>query len=106
MAAEEDVTTAASYAALIKQRVDGGWSRPPSARKNMQVVLSIRMIPTGDVIGVEVVQSSGNAAFDRSAVAAVERAQRFPELSQMQTRVFDAYFRTFTLVFKPEDLLL
>ena len=106
MAAEEDATAVANYAALIKQRVEGAWSRPPSARKNMQVVLSIRMIPTGDIIGVEVVDSSGNAAFDRSAVAAVQRVQRFPELSQMPGRVFDAYFRTFTLVFKPEDLLL
>jgi TonB family protein len=106
MAAEEDEILTASYAALIKQRVEISWSRPPSARKSMQVVLSIRMIPTGEVVGVEVVQGSGNAAFDRAAIAAVERAERFPELSQMPGRVFEAYFRTFTLVFKPEDLLL
>jgi colicin import membrane protein len=78
MAAEEDEILTASYAALIKHRVEGSWSRPPSARKSMQVVLSIRMIPTGEVVGVEVVQGSGNAAFDRAAIAAVERAERFP----------------------------
>lgn len=106
MQAEEDEIAAESYANLIKRTVEGYWSRPPSARKDMEVVLSIRMIPTGDVVGVEVVKSSGNAAFDRSAIQAVEKAARFPELKDMSPTVFEAYFRQFTLVFKPEDLLL
>ena len=106
MQAEEDELVADSYAAHIKRTVEGYWSRPPSARKDMEVVLSIRLVPSGDVVGVEVTQSSGNQAFDRSAVLAVEKAARFPELKDMPSSVFDAYFRHFTLVFKPEDLLL
>jgi colicin import membrane protein len=106
MQAEEDELLADSYAALIKRTVEGNWSRPPSARKAMQVILSIRLIPTGDVVGVEVTQSSGNLAFDRSALNAVEKAARFPELKDMPPSVFEAYFRRFSLVFKPEDLLL
>jgi colicin import membrane protein len=106
MQAQQDEQTAASYAALVKRTVEGYWSRPPSARKDMQVVLAIRLIPTGEVVGVEVTRSSGNTAFDRSAILAVEKAARFPELSDMPPGVFDTYFRSFTLVFKPEDLLL
>lgn len=106
MQAEEDELLADSYAALVKRTVEGYWSRPASARKNMQVELSIRLIPTGEVVGVEVIKSSGNQAFDRSAVQAVQHAARFPELKDMPASVFDAYFRRFTLVFKPEDLLL
>jgi len=104
--AEQDEATAASYAAIIKGRVEATWSRPPSARKEMQVVLSIRLIPTGEVVGVEVLNSSGNLAFDRSAIIAVEKAERFPELQSLPGDVFESYFRRFTLVFKPEDLLL
>lgn len=104
--ADSDNEIAESYASLIKRTVAGNWSRPPSARSNMQVILSIRLVPTGEVVGVEVVKSSGDALFDRSAVIAVEKAERFPELRDMPSRVFEAYFRQFTLVFKPEDLLL
>jgi colicin import membrane protein len=104
--AEQDELVADNYASLIKERVESTWSRPPSARKNMQVVLSIRLIPTGEVVGVEVVKSSGNLAFDRSAIVAVEKAQRFPELQDLSGPLFESYFRRFTLVFKPEDLLL
>ncbi len=104
--AEQDEIQAASYAAMIKRTVESYWNRPPSARKDMQVELAIRLVPTGDVVGVEVIRSSGNTSFDRSAVLAVRKAGRFPELKDMPADVFDEYFRSFTLVFKPEDLLL
>ena len=106
MQAEQDEMLADSYAASIKRTVEGYWSRPASARKNMQVELAIRLVPTGDVVGVEVIRSSGNTSFDRSAVLAVKKAGRFPELKDMPSTVFEEYFRSFTLVFKPEDLLL
>lgn len=107
-AAEEQTATAeelaASYAALIRQTVEGYWSRPPSARNGMEVMLSIQLIPTGEVVNVTVLQGSGNAAFDRSAVNAVKKAGAFPELKQLPTREFEKTFRRFRLLFRPEDL--
>ncbi len=99
---EQDLT--ASYTALIRQTVVNYWSRPPSARNGMQTVLQLQLIPTGDIVGVTVVQSSGDAAFDRSAVNAVEKAARFPELQKLPPREFEKTFRRFKLLFKPEDL--
>jgi len=101
-ASEQDV--AASYTALIRQTVVNYWSRPPSARNGMQVVLQLQLIPTGDIVGVTVLQSSGDSAFDRSAVNAVEKAARFPELQKLPPREFEKTFRRFRLLFKPEDL--
>lgn len=106
-AAEVAVTAeemAASYAALIQRAVIGYWSRPPSARNGMEVLLSVQLIPSGDVISVSVVKSSGNAAFDRSAINAVERAGSFPELKNLPIREFEKSFRRFRLLFRPEDL--
>ena len=101
-ASEQDV--AASYTALIRQTVVNYWSRPPSARNGMQVVLQLQLIPTCDIVGVTVLQSSGDSAFDRSAVNAVEKAARFPELQKLPPREFEKTFRRFRLLFKPEDL--
>lgn len=103
-AAAEGERLAASYAALIQQTVIRYWSRPPSARNNMEAVLSIQLIPTGDVVSVSVLRSSGDSAFDRSAIAAVERAGSFPELKNLPPREFERNFRRFRLVFRPEDL--
>jgi colicin import membrane protein len=95
---------AASYAALIQQTVVNYWSRPPSARNGMETLLSIQLIPTGDVVSVTIVKSSGNSAFDRSAVNAVEKAGSFPELQNLPSGEFEKTFRRFSLLFRPEDL--
>ena len=93
-----------SVAAIIQQAVISRWTRPPSARNGMQAVLEIALVPTGDVAGVSVLQTSGNNAFDRSAINAVERAGRFPEVQQLEPAVFEREFRRFQLIFRPEDL--
>ena len=91
-------------AATIRASVINRWTRPPSARNGMVSILSIQLVPTGEVVGVSVLQSSGNTAFDRSAMTAVERTGRFPEVAKLDDRTFEANFRRFQLIFKPEDL--
>lgn len=104
--AASDQELANSYIALITRAVQNNWSRPPSARNNMEAELALQLVPTGEVVSVRVVNSSGNAAFDRSAEKAVLRAERFPELQNLPPRVFEQYFRRLNLIFRPEDLRL
>lgn len=94
---------ALTYIDGIYQAVVRNWSRPPSARNDMQAELLVELIPTGEIVSVTLVASSGSTAFDRSAEAAVRKARRF----QVPTDIglFEARFRQFTLLFKPEDLL-
>ncbi|TXS96558.1 TonB family protein [Parahaliea maris] len=95
---------AASFAALIQRTVIGYWSRPPSARNGMEVLLQLQLIPTGEIVSVTVLKSSGNTAFDNSAINAVEKAGSFPELKKLPPRKFEETFRRFRLLFRPEDL--
>ncbi|TNE81865.1 MAG: TonB family protein [Gammaproteobacteria bacterium] len=107
LAAANDEEIAASYHDYIFDRVAANWSRPPSARREMEVELLVQLVPTGQVISVSVVRSSGNAAFDRSAEQAVQKVGRFEKLKEIEDpRVFDKYFRRLTLVFRPDDLRL
>ena len=103
-AVEADTMT---YADAISRAIVEAWSRPPSARNDMQARLQVDLTPSGDLLGVHVLDGSGNLAFDRSAETAVRRAARtlgrFPVPSELS--VFEAHFRHFTLLFKPEDLL-
>ena len=101
-----DVVSSKSYEEMIGERVAQNWSRPPSARKGMQTVLEIKMLPTGQVVGVSVVKSSGDAAFDRSAEQAVKRVDRFEEVKNIPPDIFEKRFRQFTFTFNPEDLRL
>lgn len=102
---EESYATAAqSYISIIAQRIEQNWSRPPSARSGMEAELLIKLVPTGRVISVDVIKSSGNALFDRSAVQAVHKAEQFPIIKEMQPEVFERYYRELNLVFRPQDL--
>jgi colicin import membrane protein len=111
MAAEETTTVAvtaeemsASYAALIRDTVVNYWSRPPSARNGMEALLAIQLVPTGEIVSVSVIRSSGSVAFDRSAMNAVDKAGSFPELRNLPAAEFEKTFRRFQLLFRPEDL--
>jgi colicin import membrane protein len=101
-----DAELANSYIALITEVIQNNWNRPPSARNNMEAELALQLVPTGEVVSVNVVSSSGNSAFDRSAENAVLKAARFPELQNLPNRVFEDYFRRLRLKFRPEDLRL
>jgi len=103
LAADQDLSAAQSFRFSIYQRVVANWSRPPSARNGMQARLLVELIPTGAVVGVTVVESSGNSAFDRSAEAAVRKARAFDV--PREADLFERHFRRFSLLFKPEDLL-
>jgi len=101
---EQDSQAVNSYMQAIQQRIIMNWSRPASVRLGMKAVLTIHLVPTGEVDNVYVTQSSGDDAFDQSALQAVRKAERFAELQELSSRVFDANFRRFKLTFNPKDL--
>jgi colicin import membrane protein len=99
-----DDEKALAYIGQIKGDIVRNWSRPPSARNGMEALLRVYMVPTGEVVNVEVQESSGNDAFDRSALLAVRKASPFRVPTE--SRQFERIFREFTVNFRPEDLRL
>ena len=92
-----------SYQAGIYQLVRDNWSRPPSARNGMQARFLVELIPNGELLSVALVEGSGSSAFDRSAEQAIRQARRFEVPDD--NALFEANFRRFYFLFRPEDLL-
>jgi colicin import membrane protein len=91
---------------LIIKLVSDNWTRPPSARNGMSVEVQMDMLPDGTITGASVTRSSGDAAFDGSAVSAVRKVGRIPEMQQLDRATFNQLYRQRRAVFKPEDLSL
>lgn len=89
---------------LIVRLVSEQWVRPPSARNGMAVTVLIEMLPDGTITNASVTRSSGDPAFDASAVAAVRNVGRVREMQQLDRKTFDSLYRKRSAVFKPEDL--
>ena len=65
------------YLGLIQQLVRVNWNNPVPG-SSLQVVLLIRLSTTGVVESVTISQSSGNSAFDRQALLAVQKSSPLP----------------------------
>ena len=92
-----------SYVNAIYSAIVVKWSRPPSATRDMETVLQVELFPSGELDTVELLESSGHEAFDRSTIAAVKAVKKFavPKNSEL----FERRFRSFNLRFRGEDLL-
>ena len=62
------------YIAQVKDRIERNWSRPAGSDPGLECVVRVTQIPGGEVVQVEIRQSSGNRAFDRSVEEAVFHA--------------------------------
>ncbi|MDC9720283.1 MAG: cell envelope integrity protein TolA, partial [Gammaproteobacteria bacterium] len=98
----------ASAVEYIRNEIRKRWVRPANARTGMLVELDIQLVPTGEIVNIEITyrDSSATDAFVASVDKAVKKVGHFDKLSLLDPVLFDANFRKFTLKFKPEDLRL
>ena len=90
------------FSNLIRDQVIMNWKQPSSVQKGMTAEILITLVPTGEIIQVNLTKSSGNQAFDNSALNADQKVSKFENLD-MGRKLFDNHFRKFTLVFNPEN---
>jgi colicin import membrane protein len=90
-----------SYRQLIQRRLSENWSRPPSARLGMKTLIRIRLVPTGRIVSVTVLKSSGDIAFDRSIEQAALKVKKIVEIQGMDSDLFERKFRQIDMAFSP-----
>lgn len=105
MLAEEDALLAAAdsgalaeYVALIRQKVERNWVRPPGAAAGLECELYVTQIPGGQVTGVRIGNCPADDAVRRSIEAAVLRASPLPMPANQAL-----FERNLRFVFKPEE---
>jgi len=78
------------YHAMIEAKVRQNWNVPASANEGMNCEVQVRLIPSGDVIQVQLTRSSGDSTFDRSVENAVRKASPLP-VPPVETGLFDVF---------------
>ena len=86
-------------------RISENWDRPPSARRNMRTLLKITLTRAGKVQNVQIVDTSGDRAFDLSAKEATLKSE-FPEIKELSPSEYTKYFREINILFDPQNLRL
>ncbi len=84
---------------LVKQLVQDNWTELGNPAPGTRVELTIQMIPDGTITNVTVRHSSGNAAFDASAVTAAKNVGRVPQIQKLDIYTFNQLYRQRTFIF-------
>ena len=69
-------------------------------RSNIKVIVHFNIKDTGEIVGLKIVQSSGNSSYDESVLRAVRKSSPLPAL----TENIRSGFAEVELAFRPEDL--
>ena len=96
--AEANQRVVNQYVGAIQAQVRRNWIQPTNWQ-GRSCTVQVQLIPGGDVASVQIVQSSGDPAFDRSVEAAVYRAAPLP--LPPDPALFES-FRTLRFVFAPK----
>jgi periplasmic protein TonB len=99
--AAREASETESYISAITAALSQRWIIPATARQkdSLSAHVRIRLLPGGEVLDVKLVKSSGDRAFDDSAVNAVKSAGRLPVPSG---DLFNKHFRDITINFHPQ----
>ncbi len=89
----------AKYVTLIKQQIESNWLRPISTDEQLSCTIMVRLLPSGEVALAKITQSSGDAAFDDSALRAVYKSAPLPI---PEDQIAFQQFRELILPFQPE----
>ncbi len=90
------------FSSVIRDQIMSNWREPKSSKVGLKTEFIISLVPTGEVVDVSLTKSSGDKAFDQSALLAINKVNRFYDL-EMPRKLFDENFRKFTVVFSPKE---
>lgn len=88
------------HAQLIRNKINQNWRQPLGMDiKGLTCKISVKLLPTGEVVDARVIESSGSLELDRSAELAVHKSSPLPMPSNEDVA---KVFRQFTFTFRPE----
>ena len=91
----------AMYAQRIISTIEDAWMKPRNIPENLVANLRLKIRPSGRIIGVDLIKSSGNIRFDNSALQAVRRVEAFNFFNSIPKTMFEKEFQVISISFNP-----
>ena len=91
----------AMYAQRIISTIEDAWMKPRNIPEKLVANLRLKIRPSGRIIGVDLIKSSGNIRFDNSALQAVRRVEKFNFFNSIPKTLFEKEFQVISISFNP-----
>jgi len=89
------------YAQKIITTIESAWMKPRNIPKDLVANLRLKIRSSGRIIGVELINSSGNIRFDNSALQAVRRVETFNFFDTIPKDLYESEFQIISISFNP-----
>ena len=99
--AVEVARSVGQYKDMIGAKVRGNTRLPDNLKGNPQVKCLVKLMPTGEVLDVRVIQGSGNTAYDDAVDRAIRKSSPLPLPEDRDARA--AFVPEVTLVHRPRE---
>jgi colicin import membrane protein len=86
------------YILSIQTKVKSGWILPQDIQGNPQAIFDVVQLPTGEVLSIKLVRTSGNPAYDAAVERAILKASPLPLPANREL-----FARELRLTFRPLD---
>ena len=91
----------AMYAQRVISTIEDAWMKPRNIPENLVANLRLKIRPSGRIIGVDLIKSSGNIRFDNSVLQAVRRVEVFNFFNSIAKTLFEKEFQVMSISFNP-----
>ena len=89
------------YAQQIISTIENAWIKPKNIPQGLIANLRLTIRPSGRIIKVDLIKSSGNIRFDNSALQAVRRVEAFNFFNSISKSLFEKEFQKISISFNP-----
>ena len=89
------------YAQQIISTIENAWIKPKNIPQGLIANLRLTIRPSGRIIKVDLIKSSGNIRFDNSALQAVRRVETFNFFNSISKSLFEKEFQKISISFNP-----
>lgn len=92
------------YLEYIQTEIENNWRLPSTARNGMSALVEIRLFPNGQVDQANIKIGSGDEAYDRSVLQAIERVRTFQRVAEADPIIFERKLKRVLIQFRPEGI--
>ena len=99
---KQQLTIIDKHKVMILKQIQRNWNIPAVAKPDMVCKIKVQLIPSGEVINMRIVSSSGNRVYDDSVERAIKKSSPLP-LPPPEYNLFDE-FREITFRVSPQNI--
>lgn len=87
---------------VLAKRISENWYKPAGAAENLSAIVQLKMQRDGKVASVKLTKASGDAAFDNSAINAINSIGFIDEVQQLSDADFQKGYASRSIQFTPQ----